>query len=211
MELNEVPFSVLPPAKLRYGLSTSLTGFGGSTAAEGIGDIFLATDTGELYICLTGTAWTLFAGGGGGGSGEFSGIRWRLDAPATIPDSAATYVTWDAANYTYGDYGTVGALILIPVDGIYRFIARLLLENSTAANWIIQVWSSDFDILQTHNIATDGSGGSYDFIVSGEFKPEVIQPDTGGWFLIDLEQDSGGDLSVGVGSYVTLSYAGALP
>lgn len=210
MELNEVPFSVLPPAKFRYGLSTSLVVNGGGTAAEGVGDVFLATDTTEIYVCVSGTTWTLFAGGGGG-TGEYSGLRWRLDAALAIPDSAATFVTWDAANYTYGVYGSPGALLLIPADGIYHFTTRLLLENTTAANWIINIWSSDFDIWQTHNIATDGSGGAYDFMVAGAFNPQVIQPDTGGWFFIDVEQDSGGDLNINAGSYVTLHYAGALP
>lgn len=196
-----IPFTELHQAKLRAGTLAARPG-----AAQGVGDAYLATDTGALYVCLSGTAWTQFTPN----ASQYSGVRNFLAAPITIAGTnVADYITMDSQSWMYGGaYGSPGALILFPVDGIFQYSASIKLENTAAGVWTFQVFSSDFDILTTHTLAADGSGDPLELNIAGELKPELIQPTTGAWFYINAAQDSGSDQDILAGSYVTLSKIG---
>lgn len=209
VEHRLLPFSELHKSRLAGGLFEDMP-----AAPEGIGDNYLATDTAEWYVCLDDSplAWELYAAGGGGSS-LYSGVRWYLDDPASITgNSDFNYLTWDSASYSYGGtYGTPGAFVLMPADGIYHFNLHLKLENTDAALWTVTVWSSDYDTLQIHTRQTDGSGDPVELMISGAFRPQIIQPDTGGWFLVDIAQTHTDPLNVLAGSYLTLNKAGDTP
>lgn len=197
-------FDQLHVAKLRSGI------FSDRPAAQGVGDSYLSTDTFELYVCYSGTTWTLYASGGG--SSDFSGLRWSLIADQSIPgDNSEQYSTWDSEDWTYGDYGTVGALALTPSLGVYGFSFRFLFDNAFAGDWTIKIWADDFTVLQTHTIIGDGSSDPIEFIVSGQIKPPIAQPTAGAWMYASVSQDSGSAMDLMPDSYMTINRMGDIP
>jgi len=196
-EHHEFTYAQIHKARFDAGLFADLPG-----AAEGVGDAYLATDTGVLYVCLATTAWSAFSTGGG----AYKGLRWRLDAPISyVGDDTQDYITWDAGDWTYGVFGTPGALVLNPESAVFRYSFSIQLENSAAGRWHLQFFASDSNTAEDHYVDADGTGTPLELNFSGEFIPVDIQPDAGGTAYIYASQDSGSSMDVLAGSYVTIS------
>jgi hypothetical protein len=207
VEHRLLPYSELHKARLAAGLFADLP-----AAPEGLGDCYLATDTVEIWVCVDDAplAWELYAAGDG--STLFSGLRWSLAAPQSIlEDEGYNYVTWDTSNFGYGDFGSVGAFLEIPAEGIYHFTFHFKLANTDPALWTFTIWESDFDALQTHQIQTSGTGEPVELTISGIVRPSVIQPDTGGYVFADVIQDHTAALDLLAGSYVAFYKVGDIP
>lgn len=196
-EHSTLPFSEQHTARLRYGLSTALPVHGGTTAPEGVGDIYAATDTGEIYICFEFPVWTLYATGGGGGL-TYEGTKRNFDTDVNIPgDDSSTYLDWPTTLWVAGAGGFgSGSGFLQPELGFYQYQLNLILENTTPARWHIEASYDGGDFTsEALDFHTDGGGDSVILHLSSQYYA-LKNADDGGYFYIYLYQNAGVDQAV---------------
>lgn len=212
-EHRTIPFSQIHVSKLRSGLSTALAGNGGSTAPEGVGDIFLCTDNSDTYVSRDGVVWELLTAGGGGGL-AYSGTRRFLSTDATLPgDDSSTYFDWTDESWAQGgSFGSLpGSGINQPEAGFYQYNLNLILENTAAGRWHLEFW---YDGGDSNNLAldfnTDGTGNNVILSWSDQF---LALKDTGagGYAYVYLYQDSGSAQNVRAYSSITMQRIGDSP
>lgn len=204
-----IPFSELHVSRLRYGLSTALVVNGGALAAEGVGDCYLATNTGEIYVCLSGTTWTLFASGGGGGL-AYSGNRREMNADKTIPGAdAGYYLDWSAENWDTDAYSTGDPVIFNqPEPGFYQYQLHLRLGNTDAGRWHIELNYDNTTIQLQTEFYCNGDGNPQTFSLSGQFYATKGVPDADAYSFVYLYHNTPTDQDILAYSFMTLQRIG---
>lgn len=201
-----LPFSTLHKARFDAGLEDDLP-----AAPEGLGDAYLATDTGVLWLCVDDDplAWIEFSGGGGGG--VYSGAKHRLTSGLTFTNTVTDWLEWTNLEWEYsGDYGTTGPLALIPSIGMYQLSLHLKIQNDASGTWSIQLWR-DNAYFEEHSIYADGSGNPLEFNLTTQVRALTASPTTDSWVIVDITQDTGGDADILTGSHLIISRLGDIP
>lgn len=200
---KNAPFSQIHVAKMRTGV------FADRPSSQGVGDTYFATDTFQLFFG-TGTgpsAWYEFEGGGGQ---SYSGTKRQFNTDTLFPGGdVPDYVSWPQEAWDKDNLYGSGAGFNQPFEGFYQYQFCLIIENTQAARWHIEVWCDNNDqLVDIFEFTTDGSGGQHPFTASGQFLALKAVPDPDANFYLYASQDGASDQNIMTYSFITLQFLG---
>jgi hypothetical protein len=201
---QSIPFSGLHKAKLQTGLRTALVINGGLLAPEGAGDVYLATDALEVYVCRDGEAleWELYNAGGGGGGLTFSGTKREMNADATLTSGVAFDLGWGSTAYdTDDDYTGDAQNFKQPAAGVYQYSLYLRFQNTAPGDWHIEIRYNNSTTSLPLDHRCDGSGEPDYIAVTGQFYTTVTVPNANAFASIHLYHYSDGDVDQDILTY----------
>lgn len=196
-EHKTLSFTKLHKAKFDSGLAAARPG-----AAEGIGDIYVSTDTHVMSICHATTAWTEY---------DLDDISAPFVPPNrsmckvyesssfSVPDATPTEIGWDFTDFDDdGAYrnGTL-AEFTIPSDNVYEIQYRVALDNSTPTVWTFNVLINGTPSINDEMIVDTN------FITHVVYTTKLYLPGTPD-IAIQATQASGGALDIEIGSWATI-------
>jgi len=207
---QSIPFTGLHKAKFDSGLASAKP-----LAAEGVGDVYFSTDTEVLSICKSGTTWTDYTLGSGGGGLAYLGQRRHLSSDTTLPgDDSSAYFGWDGEDWHVGDFGS-GATEFFnqPELGIYEVSVNLAFENSNPGRFHVEAWydgTTPGTLLRSWNVQLSGDGNDVYFNFTEQFLATVLGGD-GGSFYLYIYQNTTVDAAIRSGSSAMIKKIGDTP